>query len=154
MTGQFDVSDVVETNNNLLEMIKSQNLSISQINGQRKLSFPDWSGPVPGPGCEVFVGKLPRNVYEDTIYPLFASVGQIFEIRLMMDFSGNTRGFCFVMYTTPEDAKKAIENLNNFEIVPNKKIGVVPSTNNCRLCVGPISYKISPSSVIEVKQIF
>jgi hypothetical protein len=25
---------------------------------------PDWNGPAPGKGCEIFVGKVPRDAYE------------------------------------------------------------------------------------------
>ena len=36
-----------------------------QENGQRKYGPPpDWSGAPPPRGCEIFVGKIPRDCYE------------------------------------------------------------------------------------------
>ncbi|KAF8777792.1 putative RNA-binding protein 46 like protein [Argiope bruennichi] len=110
-----------------------------QENGQRKYGPPTrWSGPPPPKGCEIFIGKLPRDVYEDELMPLFEQIGPIYEFRLMIDFSGTTRGFAFAMYTNKEDARKAISQLNEYEIRPNKKIGVLLSVDNCKLFVGGI----------------
>ena len=61
----------------------------------------------PPRGCEVFVGKIPRDCYEDELVPIFENMGRIYELRLMMDFSGANRGYCFVMYTRRDDAKRA-----------------------------------------------
>lgn len=58
-----------------------------------------WEGPAPPRGCEVFVGKIPRDMYEDELVPLFERAGRIYEFRLMMEFSGENRGYAFVMYT-------------------------------------------------------
>lgn len=58
-----------------------------------------WEGAPPPRGCEVFVGKLPRDMYEDELVPLFETAGTIYEFRLMMEFSGDNRGYAFVMYT-------------------------------------------------------
>ena len=82
----------------LIERIK---YPIIQENGQRKLGpMPDFMGDsAPTKGCEVFVGKIPRDLFEDEIYPVFEMIGPIYEMRLMMDFDGRNRGFCFVMYT-------------------------------------------------------
>lgn len=58
-----------------------------------------WEGPAPPRGCEVFVGKIPRDMFEDELVPLFEKAGRIYEFRLMMEFSGENRGYAFVMYT-------------------------------------------------------
>lgn len=58
-----------------------------------------WEGPPPPRGCEVFVGKIPRDMYEDELVPLFETAGRMYEFRLMMEFSGENRGYAFVMYT-------------------------------------------------------
>ncbi len=31
---------------------------------------PGWEGPPPGRGCEIFVGKVPRDCYEDELVPV------------------------------------------------------------------------------------
>ncbi|KAG8038979.1 hypothetical protein G9C98_003286 [Cotesia typhae] len=115
----------IEISKNVLEISKTSGLDITQVNGQRKLGPPkDWVGEAPSPECEVFVGNLPRNIYENKLYPIFQRAGEIFEIRLMMDFSGTNRGYCFIKYTKPEYAAKAIKELNEWPIEKGKKIGV------------------------------
>ncbi|KAI8512061.1 APOB1 complementation factor [Branchiostoma belcheri] len=111
-----------------------------QVNGQRIYGRPPpgWEGPAPQRGCEVFVGKLPRDLYEDELVPAFEKIGQIYELRLMMDFSGSNRGYAFVMYTNKEDARNAVRELNNYEIREGSSIGVIKSVDNCRLFVGGI----------------
>ena len=45
---------------------KRTGYSIVQQNGQRRYGPPpDWEGEAPSRGCEVFVGKIPRDCYED-----------------------------------------------------------------------------------------
>lgn len=97
-----------------------------------------WEGPPPPRGCEVFVGKIPRDMYEDKLVPVFERAGRIYEFRLMMEFSGENRGYAFVMYTTHEAAHRAITLLDNYEIRPGKFIGVCVSLDNCRLFIGSI----------------
>ena len=124
----------------LLSLMESTGYNIVQENGQRKFGGPppNWEGQIPSRGCEVFVGKIPRDLYEDELVPAFMKVGKIYELRLMMDFSGNNRGYAFVMYTNKEDAKKAVRMMNNFEIRKGRYLGVCPSVDNCRLFVGGI----------------
>lgn len=52
-----------------------------------------------------------------------------------MDFSGSNRGYIFVRYTNKEDAKRAVKELNNYEIRPRKHLGVCQSVDNCRLWI-------------------
>lgn len=123
----------------LLTLMENTGFNIVQENGQRLFGpNPNWTGPPPAKGSEVFVGKLPRDLYEDELVPVFERIGTIFQIRLMMDFSGTNRGFAFVTYCNTEDAKKAVSELDNFEIRKSKFIGVCKSVDNCRLFVGGI----------------
>jgi len=121
----------------LIERIK---YPIIQENGQRKLGpMPDFTGDAaPTKGCEVFVGKIPRDLFEDEIFPVFETIGPIYEMRLMMDFDGRNRGFCFVMYTKKSHARAAISKLNNYEVRKGRTLGVCSSVDNCRLFVGGI----------------
>lgn len=64
----------------------------------------------------MFVGKLPKLMNESHVYDLFRNSGEIYQIRLMLDFNGSNRGFCFVQYFRREDARHAIATLNHFEI--------------------------------------
>lgn len=71
----------------LVELENKTGYPIMQTNGQRKCGpRPNWVGPAPTKGSEVFIGKVPRDCFEDELFPLFAQIGPIYELRLMMDF--------------------------------------------------------------------
>lgn len=134
----------------LLDLMQKTGYSIVQHNGQRKFGPPpDWVGPAPQKGCEVFVGKLPREIFEDELVPIFSKVGKIYEMRLMMDFSGSNRGYAFVTYTNRMDAYRAVKDLNGYEIRAGRHIGVVKSVDNCRLFVGGIPKTKTKEEVLE-----
>lgn len=82
--------------------------------GQRKYGGPppNWDGPVPGNGCEVFCGKIPKDMFEDELIPLFENCGTIWDLRLMMDpMTGTNRGYAFVTFTTREAASNAVKQV-------------------------------------------
>jgi len=134
----------------LLELMERTGYPMIQENGQRKFGPPPgWQGPPPCKGCEVFVGKIPRDLYEDELVPVFEKIGKIYELRLMMDFSGSNRGYAFVMYTSTSDARRAVKELNNFEIRKGRLIGVCHSVDNCRLFVGGIPKTKYKAEIIE-----
>lgn len=134
----------------LLAMAKRTGYSLMQTNGQRKYGPPPhWKGPPPPKGSEVFVGKLPRDMYEDELVPVFEQVGTIYELRLMMDFSGSNRGFGFVQFTNPCEADRAVKKLNNYEVRPDRHIGVVKSVDNCRLFVGGLPKNKSKQDIAD-----
>lgn len=97
----------------------------------------------------MFIGKIPRDCYEDELVPIFESIGKIYELRLMMDFSGSNRGYAFLMYTKVDHAYRAIREFNNLEIRPGKKIGVVKSLDNCRLFVGGIPKNKTKQDIVQ-----
>ncbi|MGH0117593.1 UNVERIFIED_CONTAM: hypothetical protein FKN15_005095 [Acipenser sinensis] len=88
-------------------------------------------------------------MYEDELVPVFERVGRIYEFRLMMEFSGENRGYAFVMYTTKEAAQQAIHMLDNFEIRPGKFVGVCVSLDNCRLFIGSIPKEKKKEEILE-----
>lgn len=115
--------------------------SLDVTTGQRKYGGPppDWEGTEPGPGCEVFCGKIPKEVFEDELILLFEKSGKIYDLRLMMDpMTGTNRGYAFVTYTTKEEAEQAHKDLDNYEIKPGRKLKVNISVPNLRLFVGNI----------------
>lgn len=100
-------------------LLKRTGYPLRQENGQRKYGPPpnwDPSQPEPDRGCEIFIGKIPRDCFEDEIVPLLERVGMLYEFRLMMEYSGYNRGYGFAMFTSRDDAKKAVVELNNYEI--------------------------------------
>ncbi|ESN92124.1 hypothetical protein HELRODRAFT_89884 [Helobdella robusta] len=66
-----------------------------------------------------------------------------------MDFSNSNRGYCFVTYTNKEDAKRAIVEMNNYEIRPGQRLGVCASVDNCRLFVGGIPKEKTKAEILS-----
>lgn len=111
---------------------------IEQDNGQRVFFNPMNDSINPPRGCEIFVGKLPRDIFEDILVPIFERAGAIFKLRLMMDFNGRNRGFCFVTYFRVDVANAAVKMFDGYELRQGCKIGVFKSLDNTRLFVGGI----------------
>eukprot|EP00063_Salmo_salar_P085583 XP_014060418.1 PREDICTED: heterogeneous nuclear ribonucleoprotein Q-like isoform X3 [Salmo salar] len=122
--------------------------------GQRKYGGPPpesvYSGAQPTIGTEIFVGKIPRDLFEDELVPLFEKAGPIWDLRLMMDpLSGLNRGYAFVTFCTKEAASEAVNLCNNNEIRPGKHIGVCISVANNRLFVGSIPKSKTKEQIVE-----
>jgi RNA recognition motif-containing protein len=84
--------------------------------GQRKYGGPppNWESAPPGNGCEVFCGKIPKDMYEDEIIPLFEKCGTIWDLRLMMDpMTGTNRGYAFITFTGREAAYNAVREVSD-----------------------------------------
>lgn len=133
----------------LVDLMDKTRYNIVQRNGQRIFGGPppDWTGPPPPKGSEIFVGKVPRDCFEEELVPIFQRVGQIYELRLMMDFSGSNRGYLFVRYTCREDAKKAVREFNNYEIRDGKFLGVLHSVDNRKLYISGIPKNRSAAEI-------
>jgi hypothetical protein len=60
----------------LLDLTNDTQYNLVQRNGQRIYGGPPpgWMGPPPEKGCEIFVGKVPRDCYEDELVPIFSTV--------------------------------------------------------------------------------
>lgn len=57
---------------------------------------------------QVFCGKIPKDVFEDELIPLFEKCGKIWDLRLMMDpLTQFNRGYCFITFCTKEGAEEA-----------------------------------------------
>lgn len=114
--------------------------------GQRKYGGPppNWEGAAPGTGnekvcCQVFVGKIPRDCFEDELIPVLEECGRIYDFRLMVDpLSGQNRGYGFCTYSVKDEAQDAMKKLDNKEIRPGRRLGVCLSVANNRLFVGSI----------------
>lgn len=56
------------------------------------------------------MGKIPRDLFEDELVPLFEKAGPIWDLRLMMDpHSGLNRGYAFVTFCTKEATQEALK---------------------------------------------
>ncbi|NWS77619.1 DND1 protein, partial [Crotophaga sulcirostris] len=129
----------------LVAWAKETGVELVQINGQRRYGGPppDWVGAPPPAGTEVFIGKLPQDVYENVLIPLFQRVGKLYEFRLMMTFSGLNRGFAYAKYSTRRSARDAIAAFNNFRLREGCAIVVCKSTEKCELSVDGLGAAVS-----------
>lgn len=67
---------------------------------------------------QIFVGKIPRDLFEDELVPLFEKAGPIWDLRLMMDpLSGLNRGYAFLTFCTKEAAQEAVKLVRQIHLV-------------------------------------
>ncbi|XP_077364254.1 heterogeneous nuclear ribonucleoprotein R-like isoform X2 [Festucalex cinctus] len=140
--------------NKIKALLEQTGYTLDVTTGQRKYGGPPptkvFKGLQPGIGTEVFVGKIPRDLYEDELVPLFESAGPIWDLRLMMDpLSGQNRGYAFITFCNKDDAQKAVKLCDNYEIRPGKYLGVCVSVANNRLFVGSIPKNKTRESILE-----
>ncbi|XP_063922805.1 RNA-binding protein 39 isoform X2 [Zophobas morio] len=65
----------------------------------------------------LYVGSLHFNITEDMLRSIFEPFGKIDNIQLIMDpETGRSKGYGFIAFHNCEDAKKALEQLNGFEL--------------------------------------
>lgn len=83
------------------------NLPITTATGK-----PGNTGPM-----KLYVGSLHYNITEDMLRGLFEPFGPLDELKLMKDhISGKSAGYGFLQYRRYDDGKKALEQLNGYEI--------------------------------------
>lgn len=159
----IDSSDLKKQDNpNLMALCKEQAIinlmertqyTFVQENGQRRYGPPpNLKSELPPRGSEVYIAKIPKDCFEDELIPVFEQIGPIYMFRLMLDFNGTNRGYGFCLYTNKEDARKAIEKLNNYEIRKSVTLGVCSSVDNCKLFIGGIPKNKTREEILEEMQ--
>lgn len=75
-------------------------------------------------GINLYVKNLDESMDDKRLHQEFSAFGTITSAKVMCDQStGRSRGFGFVCYTTPEEAQKAISEMNN-RIIDKKPLYV------------------------------
>ncbi|KAL3860328.1 hypothetical protein ACJMK2_010467 [Sinanodonta woodiana] len=65
----------------------------------------------------LYVGSLHFNITEDMLRGIFEPFGKVEDIKLIRDHeTGRSQGYGFITFQNAEDAKKALEQLNGFEL--------------------------------------
>lgn len=73
---------------------------------------------------KLFVGNLAWEVTSDDLRNLFSEAGSVTDAVVLTDkMTGRSRGFGFVEFGSPEEAKAAIEKFNQYEL-KGRKINV------------------------------
>lgn len=81
-----------------LEMIKAERINRSQ-------------------GVNLYVKNLEDSVTDEKLQNAFCAYGTITSAKVMVDANGQSKGFGFVCFSTPEEATKAVTEMNNRIIV-------------------------------------
>ena len=62
----------------------------------------------------IYVGNLSYQAKEQDLSNLFAEYGEVSSVKIMKDnMTGRAKGFAFIEMDNDEDAKRAIDELNN-----------------------------------------
>lgn len=65
----------------------------------------------------IFVGSLPFKIEESELQEIFEEYGTVTSVKIITDrATGRSKGYGFVEMSNDEEAKKAIEELNNAEV--------------------------------------
>ena len=65
----------------------------------------------------LFVGNLSYQTMENDLQEYFAQAGVVTSVNLMLDkFTGKSRGFAFIEFSTSEEANKAVEMFHGKEL--------------------------------------
>jgi RNA recognition motif-containing protein len=68
-------------------------------------------------GNKVYVGNLPFTIGQAELKALFDEFGEVAEAVVIADkYSGRSKGFGFVTFASDEEAKKAVDAMNEKEI--------------------------------------
>uniref|UniRef100_A0AAY5EL24 RRM domain-containing protein n=1 Tax=Electrophorus electricus TaxID=8005 RepID=A0AAY5EL24_ELEEL len=137
------------------DWLETTSITLTQVNGQRKYGGPPtgWIGPAPGPGCEVFICCIPRDMFEDCLIPLFQIVAPLYEFRLMMNISGQNRGFAYAKYGRTMDAEAAIRALHLHPLQGGVRLVVKLSTEKRQLCLGELPAGVSEEALLNMLRV-
>lgn len=81
--------------------------------------------------ANLIVNYLPQSIKEQDFNMLFSKIGPLKSCKLMFDRqTGYSFGYGFVEYINDEDAKKAIDTLNGYQI-EHKRLKVAYARPNC-----------------------
>jgi RNA recognition motif-containing protein len=66
---------------------------------------------------KLYVGNLPYDTGEQDLQALFGEAGAVESVNVMRDMAtGRARGFAFVEMASDEDAQKAIDKFNDYQL--------------------------------------
>ncbi|PLW54821.1 hypothetical protein PCANC_05699 [Puccinia coronata f. sp. avenae] len=94
---------------------RSKNLRDAQAHLSVK-SYPVDSQDPAQMSCKIYVGNLAWATDENALGSHFANIGEV-KGAVVMRTEGRSRGFGFVTFATPEQAKRAIETMYDSELM-------------------------------------
>ncbi|XP_010266666.1 PREDICTED: nucleolin 2-like isoform X2 [Nelumbo nucifera] len=99
---------------------------------------------------EIFIGGLDKDAKEEDIRKVFEKIGEIVEIRLMMNSqTGKNKGYAFLRYASAADAKRALIEYAKVEVC-GKQCGTAPVEGNDTIFLGNIDKKWKKEDILKV----
>jgi RNA recognition motif-containing protein len=72
----------------------------------------------------IYVGNLAQNVKEEDLNTLFSQHGKVESVKIIQDmYTKTSKGFGFIEMPSKDEAQKALDTLNSYEL-KGKKIVV------------------------------
>ena len=66
---------------------------------------------------KIYIGNLAQNVQEEDLNTLFSQHGKVDSVKIIRDmYSKISKGFGFIEMLVKDEAKKALDVLNTFEL--------------------------------------
>lgn len=75
----------------------------------------------------LFVGSLPKNVTEDMVRESFEIFGELTAVKMMLDESGKSKGYCFIEFMEMESVEEVLGN-HEHNMVDGKWVDCKPSS--------------------------
>lgn len=72
----------------------------------------------------VFVKNFGEELTKEKLEEMFGKYGIVTSCAVMSDIEGKSKGFGFVAFDQPEDAEKAVNDMNDFEVAQDRKLVV------------------------------
>lgn len=102
----------IERVNGMLLMNKTVFVGKFQSRDQREKEYGDLSSKF----TNVFVKNFGEHLDKEKLDALFSKFGEITSSAIRLDQDGKSKGFGFVAYKTHEEAAKAVEEMNDYEL--------------------------------------
>uniref|UniRef100_A0A9J2P011 RRM domain-containing protein n=1 Tax=Ascaris lumbricoides TaxID=6252 RepID=A0A9J2P011_ASCLU len=75
---------------------------------------------------KLYIGQLHTSITEDMLRRIFEPFGKIDTLEIATDLSGVSKGYAYVTFRHADDAKRAMEQMNGFELAGRPmKVGTV-----------------------------
>lgn len=101
---------------------------------------------------EIFIGGLDKSAREEDIRKVFEEVGEVLEVRLMMNSkTGKNKGYAFLRFALASDAKRALAKYPKIEIC-GKQCGTAPVEGNDTIFLGNIDKNWKNEDVVKLLQ--
>eukprot|EP01017_Pseudomicrothorax_dubius_P029584 TRINITY_DN3605_c0_g1_i1.p1 TRINITY_DN3605_c0_g1~~TRINITY_DN3605_c0_g1_i1.p1 ORF type:complete len:376 (-),score=61.51 TRINITY_DN3605_c0_g1_i1:75-1202(-) len=72
------------------------------------------------PGCNLFLFHIPSDWTTQEVVSLFSRYGEVVSVRIATE-NGRSRGYGFLSFANADDAKRAVSELDGFQVPGNNK---------------------------------